>query len=1417
MSNGNKVYFRVVAAANSATLTAPGSTFNLLNPCRNYSVSDPIEATIDCPLCVTPTTIKVENGATTVVDKGIVNACEGTQISLNLSGNWPAPAAALTDKNFEFYVINKTSNAELWKSTPPINGGTNGNAKYNIAAPSVITSLGGDYVIGIRNATCKLEQTVTIKVNSKIKNNAITADQNICAGGTSAALSQDAAKTLTGDLDSPAYQWQSSTTSITSGYTDVAGTSASYTPTGLTQTTYFRRIAKAKGGFCADSISKAVTIKVDQPITAAQNSVSTTSPIICSGNAPVVTGLAILNATYVWEQSDLASGPWTPVSGGTSKDLPSNPLTNTASGTTKSFFFHRIATLGKCTHTSSAIEVKVSGGMTAGEISKDTSVCKDGTTIPPKFTSISPATGGTTPPILYEWEVSDDGSTNWTSLGAKSASNLEYTPATVPAKDLFYRRKAYAGSGLCDNATSKTVKVSLVVPPFAEILAPIKVTSSKPENWTFNDLVLKISATPATTGYSGAWALNSIGKLDSPINSSSNSVSGMNYDDKSILTWTVKDTKGRCTPNIATLNIERKNITVANAQDDSLCETGLPYKLIGNGLITKEVSRWSFVSSTPSVPITFTLRNDSTQIALINSVNFPPNTGKVELVFRYAVKSPLLNDSSYKTVKIIVYEKAQVASVLNSPINTCASQVKIEGNKPLQPSATGTWNLVNGQGTVENLNRFITNLKELDNVGTTNLTWTINNHLCKAPSAPLEVNQKGKSTDARFSISGGAYLSKEVTNALDVPLCAGVAYTLSSILPSTGLKGTETATWSSTSTSTIIGSINTVSLAPSNEGLADAQWAIDPHILGCPPSTATATFKIGDVPKLDPISGKNSLCEGDTAHYKATLTNGLNVNILGAASYDWNVLQNVPSATGQAKILGTDNLEWVEMKFGSSSTTLNQDQVTITLTASNECGKSANILTKIVDINLTPRIFTGDIKGDSLLCQSVTGVKNYTIQSQFNTTETIWTLGGLPVSTTPLNSLTTALNATDITSKFPSVKLKIQLKNNCGLGVDKTKVIDIIEAVPVKANLTGIEKVCLPKDALVYTGSTPNGGSGATFAFKIIHKDGTAGNSQPSSIVNTFPVNVGELLDGDKIELNVTGDPISGCFSGNGIPASLNIDGYIDPDTTVFKENKFQPDSICTGDAIELCVHQTKGNVAYQWFKDDIKTSVTSNCIKLTNSWESGKYRVKIDNKVCPADSSYDKAVKIYDSPVLQIIPEDITIELAVNPTVSLIGLVNNNPTDSLTQIEWGAEEYLSTTSNPLVVTITPPVIGGDFYYILKVATGEGRAYCPATALAHVKALPPVIVPNAFTPNGDGLNDKWHIEGIDTYSNAKVYLYNRWGTQVFKANPYGKGNEWDGTTNGVDLPTGTYYYVIELHEDTQFQKPKMSGAVTIIR
>lgn len=78
----------------------------------------------------------------------------------------------------------------------------------------------------------------------------------------------------------------------------------------------------------------------------------------------------------------------------------------------------------------------------------------------------------------------------------------------------------------------------------------------------------------------------------------------------------------------------------------------------------------------------------------------------------------------------------------------------------------------------------------------------------------------------------------------------------------------------------------------------------------------------------------------------------------------------------------------------------------------------------------------------------------------------------------------------------------------------------------------------------------------------------------------------------------------------------------------------------------------------------------------------------------------------------------------------------------------------------------------------------------------NVKVYQDVFIPNSFTPNGDGKNDRFRIMPYENYQVKKFLIYNRWGKIIYTSATASEG--WDGTYGGIPQPTGTYIYYVEL-------------------
>lgn len=133
-----------------------------------------------------------------------------------------------------------------------------------------------------------------------------------------------------------------------------------------------------------------------------------------------------------------------------------------------------------------------------------------------------------------------------------------------------------------------------------------------------------------------------------------------------------------------------------------------------------------------------------------------------------------------------------------------------------------------------------------------------------------------------------------------------------------------------------------------------------------------------------------------------------------------------------------------------------------------------------------------------------------------------------------------------------------------------------------------------------------------------------------------------------------------------------------------------------------------------------------------------------------------------------------------------------------------GPQGFYSNEPNPSVPNIDFAQAG---WYVLTVVDVNGCLGYDSTFVDISNDAGCLFIPNLITPDFDGKNDLWVINGIEKYENAVVQIYNRWGNMIYEASPY--LNNWDGIPNhgasidGQDdrVPNGTYFYIIDLQVD----------------
>ena len=151
--------------------------------------------------------------------------------------------------------------------------------------------------------------------------------------------------------------------------------------------------------------------------------------------------------------------------------------------------------------------------------------------------------------------------------------------------------------------------------------------------------------------------------------------------------------------------------------------------------------------------------------------------------------------------------------------------------------------------------------------------------------------------------------------------------------------------------------------------------------------------------------------------------------------------------------------------------------------------------------------------------------------------------------------------------------------------------------------------------------------------------------------------------------------------------------------------------------------------------------------------------------------------------------------------------LIGNNEDEDNDNDGYSDFDEILVGSNPLDSNDTPPDLDNDFVMdsIDFDVDGDGipnnfdnapRLFNPDQSFEENENFIPLTFPEFFSPNGDGINDLWVIGEIERYSSNRVSVYDTSGVLVFSKENY--ENLWDGTFNGIDLPSASYLYMIDV-------------------
>ena len=167
--------------------------------------------------------------------------------------------------------------------------------------------------------------------------------------------------------------------------------------------------------------------------------------------------------------------------------------------------------------------------------------------------------------------------------------------------------------------------------------------------------------------------------------------------------------------------------------------------------------------------------------------------------------------------------------------------------------------------------------------------------------------------------------------------------------------------------------------------------------------------------------------------------------------------------------------------------------------------------------------------------------------------------------------------------------------------------------------------------------------------------------------------------------------------------------------------------------------------------------------------------------------------------------------------TINRKSFQTNIPENKISEVYWTPAEVFSYLGEPCLEVIISPLVTTA----IQVMIVDSSGYIAEDELQlKVKKNRSVFIPNVFTPNEEGINDIFHIQGTKSVKKvSRFIILNRWGEIIFEHTNFDINDPtqgWDGTFKGDPLNSGVFVYLAEIEYIDGFVST-FKGDVTLIR
>jgi len=315
-------------------------------------------------------------------------------------------------------------------------------------------------------------------------------------------------------------------------------------------------------------------------------------------------------------------------------------------------------------------------------------------------------------------------------------------------------------------------------------------------------------------------------------------------------------------------------------------------------------------------------------------------------------------------------------------------------------------------------------------------------------------------------------------------------------------------------------------------------------------------------------------------------------------------------------------------------------------------------------------------------------------------------------------------------------------------------------------------------ETVSFVATVTNAGNSPTYQWKV---------NGISAGTNSDTFTTASLQNGNVVSCVLTVDPLLVCANPKKVASfgfAMNVSPSVPPSISITAS----ANNVCPGTPIifTAATQNTSSSLSYQWKLNEVNTGSDSIAYK-NNTFENNDevYCVLVDSNSCSTEpvASNKIAVGIKSLPSITMNPSDTSV------VPGSIVKLNVEVGGVLSSYNWQPPESVSSADS--LSTFTKPILSATNYFFNAVSS-DG---CSISKKITINILHSLIMPNAFTPNGDGHNDVFKIPSSTNISLQEFSIYNRWGNKVFSTNNVGQG--WDGNVNGVKQAMGEYIYVVK--------------------